>query len=116
MVFVESRSFTRRLFQLATQGSSLLMSLPHRMDIITERMASNEFELKLDLPAVPLLTEALQKVANRVFSGTVLAGLLVASAMLLPTRRTLGTVGFVLSGALGLYMVLSILWSDRDKN
>jgi predicted unusual protein kinase regulating ubiquinone biosynthesis (AarF/ABC1/UbiB family) len=106
----------RRLFQLATQGSSLLMSLPHRMDIITERLAGNEFEVKLNTPAVSLLTEALQKVANRVFSGTVLAGLLIASAMLLPTRRTLGTVGFVLSGALGFYMVLSILWSDRDRD
>ena len=61
------------------------------------------------------MIEALQKVANRVFSGLVLAGLLVASAMLLPYRRALGTAGFVLAGAIGVWMVLSILWTDRDR-
>jgi hypothetical protein len=61
------------------------------------------------------MMQALQKVANRVFSGLVLAGLLVASAMLLPYRRVLGTAGFVLAGAIGLWMVLAIMWSDRDR-
>jgi ubiquinone biosynthesis protein len=55
----------------------------------------------------------MQKVANRVFSGLVLAGLLVASAMLMQYRRSLATVGFVLAGAIGLWMVLTILWTDR---
>ena len=41
----------------------------------------------------------------------VLAGLLVASAMLLPYWRTLGTVGFVFAAAIALYMVLTILVS-----
>ncbi|HEU4628882.1 MAG TPA: AarF/UbiB family protein [Gemmatimonadaceae bacterium] len=103
----------RRLFQLATEGSNLLASLPHRLDIITDRLASNEFAARVDAPQLTQLTEALQKVANRIFSGTVLAGLLVASGMLLPYRPTLGTVGFVLAGVIGLWMVLSILWHDR---
>jgi len=59
--------------------------------------------------------QALQKVANRVFSGLVLAGLLVASAMLMPYRRALGTSGFVLAGAIAVWMVLSILWTDRGQ-
>ena len=58
---------------------------------------------------------ALQKVANRIFSGVVLAGLVVASAMLLPHQRTLGTTGFVLAAAIGLWMVLTILWTDRQR-
>ena len=106
----------RRLYQLATEGSDLLMALPHRLDLITSRMASNEFETRIDVPQLALMMKALQKVANRVFSGLVLAGLLVASAMLLPYRRLLGTAGFVLAGAIGVWMVLSILWSDRGKD
>ena len=43
----------------------------------------------------------------------VLAGLLVASAMLIQYQRTLGLAGFVLAGVIGVSMVLSILWSDR---
>jgi predicted unusual protein kinase regulating ubiquinone biosynthesis (AarF/ABC1/UbiB family) len=103
----------RRLFQLATEGSDLLMALPHRIDLITARMASNEFETRIEIPAALLMIEALQKVANRVFSGLVLAGLLVASAMLMPYHGSLGTSGFVLAGAIGVWMVLAILWSDR---
>ena len=105
----------RRLYQLATEGSDLLMALPHRLDLITARMAANEFETKIDVPQLTLMIRALQKVANRVFSGLVLAGLLVASAMLLPYRRVLGTAGFVLAGAIGVWMVLAILWTDRGK-
>ena len=103
----------RRLFQLATQGSDLLMALPHRIDLISERMAANEFELKMQVPQLVEVMRGMQKVANRVFSGLVLAGLLVASAMLMPHRRALATIGFVLAGAIGLWMVLTILWTDR---
>jgi hypothetical protein len=33
----------------------------------------------------------------------------------MPYRRSLATSGFVLAGAIGIWMVLSILWSDRTK-
>ena len=105
----------RRLYELATQGADLLVALPHRLDLITARMAANEFETRVDVPQFTLMMQALQKVANRVFSGLVLAGILVASAMLMPYRRSLATSGFVLAGAIGIWMVLAILWSDRDK-
>jgi ubiquinone biosynthesis protein len=105
----------RRLFQLATEGSNLLTALPHRLDLLTQRLASNEFEARIHVSQLTLLITALQKVANRIFSGVVLAGLLVASAMLLPHQRSLGTVGFVLAAAIGLWMVLSILWTDRRR-
>jgi len=105
----------RRLFQLATEAGNFMTALPHRLDVITQRLASNEFQTRIDVPQLPLLLQGLQKVANRVFSGVVLAGLLIASAMLLPYQRALGTVGFILAGAIGLWMVLSILWTDRRK-
>jgi hypothetical protein len=79
-------------------------------------MAANEFETRIDVPQIALMMTALQKVANRVFSGLVLAGLLVASAMLLPYHRSLGTGGFVLAGVIGIWMVLAILWSDREND
>jgi ubiquinone biosynthesis protein len=103
----------RRLFQLATQGSDLVMALPHRIDLISERLAANEFELRMQVPQLTEVMRGMQKVANRVFSGLVLAGLLVASAMLMQYRRSLATIGFVLAGAIGVWMVLTILWTDR---
>lgn len=104
-----------RLFQIATQTSDLLTVLPHRIDVISSRLAAGEFMLRIDTPAVPVLLQALHKIANRIFSGLVLCGLLVASSMLMPYRRSLGTIGFVIAAALGLYMVTSILVGDRKK-
>jgi predicted unusual protein kinase regulating ubiquinone biosynthesis (AarF/ABC1/UbiB family) len=103
----------RRLAELAIQSSELALALPHRIDLITSRLASNEFQTTVEVPQLTSLIDAMQKVANRVFSGLVLAGLLVASAMVLPNRRSLGTAGFLLAGVIGVWMVLAIVWTDR---
>lgn len=104
-----------RLLQVATETSELLNHLPHRVDIITERLASGELGMKVDVPQTDTIIQAMQKIANRVFSGLVLGGILVASAMLLPYREVLGLIGFVLAGVIGLYMVVMILFTDRHR-
>ena len=103
----------RRMWQIAMESGDLLAALPHRLDQITTRLANNDLSTHVDVPQLPALIVALQKVANRIFSGLVLAGLLVASAMLLPYWRTLGTAGFVIAALLTLYMIFTILLSDR---
>jgi ubiquinone biosynthesis protein len=112
---VRSELSPRRLFQLVTEGGELLNALPHRLDLITERLSANDFQIRMDIPQTESLLDGLRKVANRIFSGLVLAGLIIASAMLLPYRRSLGTAGFWIAGAIGLYMVLSIWIKDRRE-
>jgi ubiquinone biosynthesis protein len=102
------------MFRALSEGADLLGTLPRRIDSITRRLADNELSTKLEVPQIAVLVEGLQKVANRVFTGLVLAALIVASAMLLPQRRVLGTAGFIIAAALGLYMIGSILWKDRQ--
>jgi ubiquinone biosynthesis protein len=102
------------MFRALSEGADLLGTLPRRIDAITKRLADNELSTRLEVPQIAVLVEGLQKVANRVFTGLVLAALIVASAMLLPQRRVLGTTGFIIAGALGLYMIASILWKDRN--
>ena len=103
----------RKLLQLVMQGTDLLESLPHRIDLVTQRLAAGEFETRIDVPQLTVLLNGLQKVANRIFSGLVLAAIVIASAMLINTRPTLGTWGFVLAGAVSAWMVLAIWWGDR---
>jgi hypothetical protein len=62
-----------------------------------------------------VLLNGLQKVANRIFSGLVLAAIIIASAMLIDTRRGLGTWGFIVAGAVSAWMVVAIWWGDRKK-
>ena len=103
----------RKLLQLVMQGGDLLTALPHRLDLVTQRLAAGDFETRIDVPQLTVLLIGLQKVANRIFSGLVLAAIIIASAMLINTRRTLGTWGFIVAGAVSAYMVLSIWWGDR---
>jgi predicted unusual protein kinase regulating ubiquinone biosynthesis (AarF/ABC1/UbiB family) len=103
----------RRMFQVAMETSDLIGALPRRLDLITQRVASNDFAVKVDIPEIPVLLKGMQKIANRVFTGLVLAGLLISSGMLLPYWRTIGTIGFGISAAIALWMVVTILLSDR---
>ncbi|MDQ4079552.1 MAG: hypothetical protein M3125_02245, partial [Gemmatimonadota bacterium] len=103
------------VYQVATQTSDLINTLPHRLDVITRKLAADELGIRVDSPQFGKVLRGMQKIANRVFSGLVLAGIVVASAMLLPHRRTLGTVGFVIVAVIGMYMVVAILVQDRKE-
>ncbi|HET9004183.1 MAG TPA: AarF/UbiB family protein [Gemmatimonadaceae bacterium] len=103
----------RRLFRTASQTTDLVSALPHRLDQFTAKLAANELSMSVDSPQLGALTRSLQKVANRIFTGLVLTGLLIASGMLMPYWRGLGTTGFVISGVIGLAMVINILIADR---
>ena len=103
----------RNLFQAASGTAELLRVLPRRVDTITERLAANELALRLDTPALVQQLEGMQKIANRIFTGLVLLGLLIASGLLMPYIRRLGVAGFVIAGGIGVYMVITILVTDR---
>lgn len=102
-----------RLFKIATETSDLMGALPHRLDLITQKLASSDFAVRIDAPQLGVLLRGMEKIANRIFTGLVLAGLLIASGQLLPYWRKLGLTGFVIAAALALYMVVSILVTDR---
>jgi len=106
----------RRLFQIATASTDFIAALPHRLEVITQRLAAGEWQTKVEVPQLVSLLNGLQKVANRIFSGLVLAAIVIASALLLPYRRGLGTTGFLIAGVVGLAMVVNILISDRRRH
>ena len=103
----------RRLFRVVSEASDLVAALPHRIDVLTEKLAANDFAIKMEVPQVPMLLDGMQKIANRVFMGLVLAGLLVASGLLLPYWKTVGTIGFGIAAVIALYMMVSILIIDH---
>lgn len=105
----------RRLLQMVSQGSEFLSMLPHRLEVITQRLATGDFETRVEVPQMQSLLGGLQKVANRIFSGLVIAALIIASAMLIDVQRTLGTIGFVIAAVIGMYMLVTIFLTDRRK-
>jgi ubiquinone biosynthesis protein len=102
-----------RLFQLAAETSDLVRALPHRLDVFTQKLVADDFAVRVDTPQLGSLLLGLEKVANRIFTGLVLGGLLVASGLLMAYQRNLGMIGFLVAGIIGLWMVATILISDR---
>ena len=102
-----------RLFQLAAETSDLVRALPHRLDVFTKKLVSDDFGVRVDTPQLGSLLVGLQKVANRIFTGLVLGGLLVASGLLMAYQRRLAMIGFLIAAIVGLWMVATILISDR---
>jgi predicted unusual protein kinase regulating ubiquinone biosynthesis (AarF/ABC1/UbiB family) len=103
----------RRLFQMAAETSDLIRALPHRIDVITQKLVSNDFAVRVEAPQLGSLLLGLEKVANRIFTGLVLSGLLVASGLLMAYQRNLAMIGFLIAGVLGLWMIATILVQDR---
>ncbi|MDP9279935.1 MAG: AarF/UbiB family protein [Gemmatimonadota bacterium] len=104
-----------RLFQLAAETSDLVRALPHRLDVFTQKLVADDFAVRVDTPQLGSLLLGLEKVANRIFTGLVLGGLLVASGLLMAYQRSLGILGFLIAAAIGLWMVARILISDRGS-
>lgn len=49
------------------------------------------------------------------FTGLVLAGLLVASGLMIQSWPRLGIIGFTIAAAIALYLILTIIVTDRKK-
>jgi predicted unusual protein kinase regulating ubiquinone biosynthesis (AarF/ABC1/UbiB family) len=103
----------RKLFQVASATSDLVNALPRRLDTITEKMARDDFAFRVDTPQLPMLLKGMEKIANRIFVGLVLAGLLIASSSLLQYWRRSGVICIVVAAGLGLWMVVTVLINDR---
>jgi hypothetical protein len=55
----------------------------------------------------------MEKIANRILVGLIIAGLLIASGQMLPYWRTLGLAGIVLATGIAVYVLITVLVTDR---
>jgi ubiquinone biosynthesis protein len=94
--------------------------LPARVNKILDTIGNNEFKVDVNAIDEKMLMEGLQKVANRVALGLVLAALIVGAAMLMRVEtsfRILGYPGFamiffLLAAIAGLSLVAVIVMTD----
>lgn len=117
---MHSLSFSN-IFSNLIEVKDTLETLPRRVNKILERIANNELEIHVDAIDEHRLMEGLQKIANRITLGLVLAALIVGAAMLMnvpTTWRIFGYPGlamiFFLAAAFGgVMLVLNILYNDE---
>jgi len=95
--------------------------LPGRVNRVLDALAASELKLKVEVIDDGAIIEGLQKVANRITHGLILAALIVSAAMVMRIEtsfRILGYPGFAmilfaLAGIGTTYLALQILRHDR---
>lgn len=111
------------LFNTLIETKSFVEKLPGRVNRFLDSIANNEMEIKVDAIDETRLMEGLQKIANRITMGLVLAALIVGAAMLMRVETTFKILGypglamifFFIAAAAGIFLVFHILFNDVKK-
>ena len=101
----------------------LVVRLPSRLNRILDAIAHNEFKVKVETIDEHVIIEGLQKIANRITLGLLLAALIVGAALLMRVEtsfRLFGYPGFAILcflgvGGGGLFLIVRILIQDRPS-
>ena len=108
------------IFTTAVELKNFVQNLPGRVNRILDRLANNELEMKVDAIDEVRLMEGMQKVANRIATGLILASLIIGAALVMRVDtdfRIFGYPGlaillFLGAAICGSGLLLSILVND----
>jgi len=123
---------SQRMTKSATQGSVLssllemkdfVTGLPTRLNKILDAVSNAELEVRVRVLDAKLLMEGLQKIANRIATGLILAALIVGASLLMRVDtpfRIFGYPGlamllFLAAAAGGFWLVLGTYLQDRKS-
>jgi ubiquinone biosynthesis protein len=112
-----------RVLSAVLDAKQFAERLPGRVNKVLDALAGNELKLKMELIDEGAIIDGLQKVANRVALGLVMAALIVAAALIMQvptTFRLLGYPGlamilFILAAGAGALLVAQIINHDRSS-
>src|SRR5690606_2391065 len=112
------------VLQTLLESKEYAENLPYRLNRISDNLAQNKFKIEVDAFDEHRVILALQKVANRIAIGLIIAALILGAALLLriPSSWTLfGYPGFAIllflfAVSIGLYLVYTILFNDEPEN
>jgi ubiquinone biosynthesis protein len=98
--------------------------LPPRVNKILDTIGNNDLRIKVDAIDEKILLDGLQKVANRITLGLVVAALIVGAAMLMRVETSFRIFGypglaiilFLLAAAAGLLLAINILFYDEKPD
>ena len=107
----------------ALEISEFMQRMPGRVNKILDRIADNRLEVKVRSFDETRLTEGLQKVANRIAEGLVIAAMIVAAAQLMAVPQpflifgypALSALLFALAAAGVVFLALDVWRHDRTK-
>ncbi len=108
------------VFASALEMQDFVQHLPGRLNTVLDHLASNQVQIKVNAFDETRLMDNLQKIANRIALGLVLAALIIGAAMMMQVNtrfRIFGYPGlamilFVLAAACGFILILTVFVND----
>jgi predicted unusual protein kinase regulating ubiquinone biosynthesis (AarF/ABC1/UbiB family) len=109
------------IFSTALETKEFLEQLPGRVNKFLDAVANNELKLNVEVIDEGAVIHGLQKVANRITLGLLLASLIVGAAMLMRVETSFRLFGypgfamlfFLVAAGGALWLAFSIITSDR---
>ena len=109
------------VFATVLEAKEFAEQLPRRINRVLESLASSQLKMKVELIDEGSVIDGLQKIANRITLGLVLAALIVSAAMMMRIQSPFTLMGypgfptllFIVAGSLGLWLVVNIVAHDR---
>jgi ubiquinone biosynthesis protein len=98
--------------------------LPSRLNRIMDAVANNELEVKVKSVDAKVVMDGMQKIANRITTGLILASLVIGASLLMRVQTRfelwgypgLAILCFIIAAAGGFWLVLNIFIQDyKDK-
>jgi predicted unusual protein kinase regulating ubiquinone biosynthesis (AarF/ABC1/UbiB family) len=121
---------SRRMRQDMTQGNLLssvlemkdfVSHLPTRLNRIMDSVTNGELEVKVRTVDAKMLVEGMQKIANRITAGVILAALIIGAALLMRVQTRFELFGypglailcFLAAAAGGVWLLFNIFFHDQ---
>ena len=112
------------ILETLLESKELAERLPYRLNKISENLSQNQFKIQVDAFDERRFVLALQKVANRIAIGLIIAALIMGAALLVRIPSNWNIFGypafaiilFLFAVSIGIYLVYTILFTDEPDN
>ncbi|KQC05526.1 MAG: hypothetical protein APR54_08185 [Candidatus Cloacimonas sp. SDB] len=123
-IILERKSPQRLLLKLSNDLSefyNLMVLIPKQLSNTLRKMEEGIFKLELQHRGLENLINALDKATNRLSYSLILVAIIIGSSLIMQTEKgpqfmgfpVIGVIGFLISGILGLGLVIMILRSGK---
>lgn len=123
-IILERKSPQRLLLKLSNDLSEfyhLMVLIPRQLSKTLKKMEEGIFKLELQHRGLENLINALDKATNRLSYSLILVAIIIGSSLIMQTDKgpqfmgfpVIGVIGFLISGILGLGLVIMILRSGK---
>jgi ubiquinone biosynthesis protein len=118
---LEPKHLLRYLRRTVQDAADLATRLPDDLNVILRKIRQGNFQVHIQHEHLENLIKTIDRSSNRISSALVIAGLVVASSMLVPQQgtvlglgvQTMGVLGYVIAAIFGIWLIISILRSGK---